>query len=103
METLSKLQQARRVVQDFTLNTLAGIEGAFARLVYVASLRDLASGRYEHQGSAALYPEGAVHQALELRHEQMLERILEMPLEKQVEDLRDRPSTMAEELGAVAS
>ena len=60
MPTLSKLQQNRRVVQDFTLNTLAEIDGPFARLVYVASLRDLSSGRYEHQGLAALYPEEAV-------------------------------------------
>ncbi len=103
MEVLSKLQQARRVVQDFTVNTLAGIDGAFARLVYVASLRDLSSGRYEHQGLAALYPEGAVQQALELCHEQIFERILEMPLEKQLEYLRDCLSAMEGGLSTVVS
>lgn len=88
MPALTKLQQNRKVVQDFTVNSLAGIPGTFSRLVYVASLRDLSNGRYEHQGLAALYPEEAVQQALELCHEQIFERLLEMPLEKQLEDLR---------------
>jgi hypothetical protein len=103
VSTLSKLQQNRRVVQDFTLNTLAGIDGPFARLLYVASLRDLSSGRYEHQGLAALYPEEAVQQALELCHEQIFERILEMPLEKQLEDLRNCLAAMEGGLAAVVS
>ena len=103
MATLSRLQQNRRVVQDFTLNTLAGIDGPFARLVYVASLRDLSSGRYEHQGLAALYPDGAVQQALELCHEQIFERILEMPLEKQLEDLRNCLAAMEGGLASVVS
>lgn len=103
MPALSKLQQNRRVVQDFTVNSLAGIPGPFARLVYVASLRDLSSGRYEHQGLAALYPEEAVQQALELCHEQIFERILEMPLEKQLEDLRNCLAAMEGGLPAVVS
>lgn len=103
MGVLSKLQQNRRVVQDFTLNTLAGIDGAFARLVYVASLRDLSSGGYEHHGLAALYPEGAVQQALELCHEQIFERILEMPLEKQLDDLHKCLSAMEGGLATVVS
>jgi len=100
---LTKLQQNRRVVQDFTVNSLAGIPGPFARLVYVASLRDLSSGRYEHQGLVALYPEEAVQQALELCHEQIFERILEMPLEKQLEDLRNCLAAMEGGLPAVVS
>jgi hypothetical protein len=100
---LTKLQQNRRVVQDFTVNSLAGIPGSFARLVYVASLRDLSSGRYEHQGLVALYPEEAVQQALELCHEQIFERILEMPLEKQLEDLRNCLAAMEGGLPAVVS
>ena len=103
MPALSKLQQNRRVVQDFTVNSLAGIPGPYARLVYVASLRDLSSGRYEHQGLAALYPEEAVQQALELCHEQIFERILEMPLEKQLEDLRNCLAAMEGGLPAVVS
>ena len=103
MPALSKLQQNRRVVQDFTVNSLAGIPGPFARLVYVASLRDLSSGRYEHQGLAALYPEEAVQQALELCHEQIFERIREMPLEKQLEDLRNCLAAMEGGLPAVVS
>lgn len=103
MPALSKLQQNRRVVQDFTLNSLAGISGPFARLIYVASLRDLSSGRYEHQGLEALYPEEAVQQALELCHEQIFERILEMPLEKQLEDLRNCLAAMEGGLPTVVS
>lgn len=103
MPALTKLQQNRRVVQDFTVNSLAGMSGPFARLIYVASLRDLSSGRYEHQGLSALYPEEAVQQALELCHEQIFERILETPLEKQLEDLRNCLAAMEGGLPAVVS
>jgi len=85
---ITELQQNRRIIQDFTLTTLAGIPGEFARLTYMASLRDLSSGRYEHAGLAALYPDEATQQALQLCHEQIFERILETPLERQEADLK---------------
>lgn len=87
MRTLTQLQQNSRVIQDFTQTTLAGIPGLFARLSYLASLRDLSSGRYEHDGLSALYPDEAIQQALQLCHEQIFERILESPLASQQEDL----------------
>ena len=85
----TQLQQNRRIIQDFTLTTLAGIPGEFSRLTYIASLRDLSSGRYEHAGLAALYPVDAVQQALTLCHEQIFERVLESPLERQEADLKE--------------
>jgi hypothetical protein len=88
MRTLTQLQQNRRVIQDFTQTTLAEIPGLFARLAYMASLRDLSSGRYEHAGLAALYPDAAIQEALQLCHEQIFERILEASLSSQEEDLR---------------
>jgi hypothetical protein len=88
MKTLTQLQQNRRIIQDFTTNTLAGIPSLYSRLTYVASLRDLSSGKYEHAGLSALYPEPAIQQALETCHEQVFEKILEMPLAEQEEDLR---------------
>src|SRR5712691_4232924 len=89
MRTLTQLQQNRRVIQDFTLTTLAGIPGHFARLAYLASLRDLSSGRYEHAGLSAVYPDEAVQQSLELCHEQIFERVLESPLATQQSELRE--------------
>jgi hypothetical protein len=89
MKTLTQLQQNRRIVQDFTLTTLAGIPGHFARLVYIASLRDLSSGRYEHEGLAAIYPDEALQQVLQLCHEQIFEGVLETALANQLEDLKD--------------
>jgi hypothetical protein len=94
MRTLTQFQQNRRVIQDFTVTTLAGIPGLFARLVYLASLRDLSSGRYDHAGLSALYPDAAIQQALQLCHEQIFERILEAPLASQQEDLRTCLSAM---------
>jgi hypothetical protein len=85
---LSQLQQNRRIIQDFTLTTLAGIPGEFGRLAYMASLRDLSSGKYEHAGLAALYPDEAIQQALQLCHEQVFERVLETALELQEKDLK---------------
>jgi hypothetical protein len=88
MKVLTQLQQNGRVVQDFTLTTLEGLPGPFARLVHIASLRDLSTGRYEHAGLAVLYPDEAIQQALEMCHEQIFERILETPLKQQQEDLK---------------
>jgi len=89
MRTITQIQQNRRIIQDFTVTTLAGIPGEFGRLTYMASLRDLSSGKYEHAGLAALYPDEAVQQALELCHEQIFERVLETPLARQEADLKE--------------
>jgi hypothetical protein len=91
---LTQLQQNRRVIHDFTSTTLAMIPSAFARLTYMASLRDLSSGRYEHAGLTAVYPPEAVQQALEQCHEEIFERILESPLEEQEQDLRAHLETV---------
>jgi hypothetical protein len=99
METITQLQQNRRVIQDFTLTTLAAIPSAFARLTYLASLRDLSSGRYGHAGLTAVYPSEAVQQALEQCHEEIFERILESPLEEQERDLRAHLEGMEPGLG----
>lgn len=103
MRALTQLQQNRRVVQDFTQTTLAAIPGQFSRLSYLASLRDLSSGRYEHSGLSALYPDEAIQQALQLCHEQIFERILESPLSSQQEDLRGCLAGMEDGLSEAAS
>ncbi len=89
MRAITQLQQNRRIIQDFTLTTLAGIPGEFGRLTYMASLRDLSSGRYEHAGLLAIYPDEAIQQALQLCHEQIFERVLETPLALQENDLKE--------------
>jgi hypothetical protein len=88
MKTLTQLQQNRQIIQDFTMNTLAAIPSLYSRLAYVASLRDLSSGRYEHAGLSAIYPDIAVQQAVEVCHEQVFEKILETRLADQEPDLR---------------
>ncbi len=85
---LTQLNQNRRIIHDFTVTSLSVIPGFFARLTYVSSLRDLSSGRYEHAGLQAIYPGAAVQQALQKCHEELFERLLEMPLQAQQEDLR---------------
>jgi hypothetical protein len=87
METLERFQQNQRVIEDFASRTLAAIPCEFGRLVHISTLRDLASGQYRHEGLAIIYSETAVHHALAYCHEQLFCRILEMPLERQEQDL----------------
>jgi hypothetical protein len=88
MDTLTQLQQNRRIIHDLTLSTLARIPSPFSRLAYLASLRDISTNVYEHAGLSAVYPQSAVQQALEQCHQELFERILETPLVTQEEHLR---------------
>ena len=88
MESLEKLHQDRRVIEDFTLHTLSPIPGDVSRLLHVATLRDLATGRYRHDGLAAIYSNAAVDEALRLCHEELFERLLEASLESQEAGVR---------------
>jgi hypothetical protein len=94
MDTLTQLQQNRRIIHDLTLSTLSRIPSPFSRLVYLASLRDISTNVYEHAGLSAIYPKPAVQQALEQCHQELFERILETPLAVQEEDLRAHLRTL---------
>ena len=103
METLERFQLNRRVIEDFTARTLAAIPSDYGRLLYVSSLRDLASGRYLHEGLVAIYPEEAVQQALARCHEELFARILETPLEQQEWDLRACLGALGGDGGAIVA
>lgn len=94
MDTLTQLQQNRRIIHDLTLSTLSRISSPFSRLAYLASLRDISTNVYEHAGLSAVYPQSAVQQALEQCHQELFERILETPLVAQEEDLRAHLSSL---------
>jgi hypothetical protein len=85
----------KSVVRDFAATTLAAIPNMFGRLVYIASLRDLSSGNYEHAGLAALYSQQAVQEALECCHYEIFQKILETPLSIQAQDLAECLQGMA--------
>src|SRR5258705_13317308 len=85
----------RTVLRDFAATTLASIPNMFGRLVYIASLRDLSSGNYEHAGLSALYPPQAVQESLECCHHEIFQKILETPLILQAQDLSECLQGMA--------
>lgn len=94
MDTLTQLQQNRRIIHDLTLSTLVRISNPFSRLAYLASLRDISTNVYDHAGLSALYPQPAVQQALQQCHQELFERILESPLVVQEEGLRAHLRTL---------
>lgn len=88
MRELEQVDRDRRLIEDFTSRTLDSIPSDVSRLLHIATLRDLATGRYRHDGLARIYSEAAVDQALRLCHEELFERILETSLEDQETELR---------------
>ncbi len=102
MESLDRFRQTQRLIEDFVEQTLAVLPGDLARLLHVASLRDLSSGRYRHTSLATQYGDEAVQQALAFCHEQLFLRILEMPLEQLECELRRYLASVADDFAEVA-
>ena len=87
MSTWESFDRNRKLTEDLTERTLVSIASEYGKLIYLASLRDLASGIYRHEGLETLYSEGSVQEALLQAHREVCSRIMEMPLALQEMDL----------------
>jgi hypothetical protein len=87
MGNWNSFERVRNVIEDVSSGTLAGFHTEYGKLVYLASLRDLASGRYGHAGLEAIYGRKDVHEGLWQAHNEICMRVLEMPLAEQEPDL----------------
>lgn len=83
-----QLRIYRQILYDLALHYLEPLGGSFARLAYLASLKDVTTHEYAHDRLAAAYGAGPVSETLAKCHEELFERLLEMPLSQQEEDLR---------------
>ncbi len=101
MGNWNSFERIQNVVDDVSSGTLAGFQTEYGKLVYLASLRDLASGRYVHAGLEAVYGRGDVHEGLWQAHKEICKRILEMPLAGQEPDLASCLRGFEGELGEV--
>lgn len=78
----------RRAEADLWRHTLSRITSLFGRLVYLASLRDPNTGRYEHYGLAQLYGDEKADEALRRSHARIFSQWLSSTLEQQRADLQ---------------
>ena len=77
----------RSASADLWRNTLAQIPSVFGRLVYLATLRDAVTGKYEHHGLALLFGPAETAKALRKSHSQTFEEWIRFNLEQQKADL----------------
>lgn len=81
------MDNAQRPAEDLWRRTLAQIPSTYGRIVYLASLRNVNTGRYEHHGLTLLFGEEAADEALRESHGRVFREWLEMSLEHQAADL----------------
>jgi hypothetical protein len=80
-------QQERQAVDDLWQRTLSHIPSSYGKLVYLASLRNPDTGRYEHYG-LSLNPNNAdANRALRRSHESIFQDWVASPLEQKKADL----------------
>jgi len=83
-----QLRIHRQILYDLALHYLESLPGSFARLAYLAALKDSSTEIYAHQQLSAAYGRDPVHETLAKCHEELFEKVLELPLAKQEEELR---------------
>ncbi len=72
---------------DLRSRTLSRLPGDFSRLVYLASSRDLSTGRYSHDGLAFHFSETVASKAMAACHTEVFDRLLFCSLEELIEEL----------------
>jgi hypothetical protein len=77
----------RGAASDLWKNTLFQIPTLFGRLVYLCSLRDTNTGRYEHYGMAQVFGDDETDQAIRESHARTFSEWLCYTLEQQKSDL----------------
>lgn len=78
------VEAARRDLAD---RTLSKIRGDFARLVYLASMRDYNTGEYHHEGLACMFTESVAGRAIASCHRDVFKRLVLCSLKELVEQL----------------
>src|SRR5260221_8088785 len=89
-----QLRIHRQILYDLALHYLEPLNGSFSRLAYLASLKKLSAPTYEHDPLAAVYGPQPVNEPLANCHEELFERLLEMPMAQQEEDLQQLVGTL---------
>ena len=83
----SKLAPETGAVSDLWRRTLSQIPSSFGRLVYLASLRNHITGKYDHHGLALVFGEREADRALRQSHISAMTEWLGYGLEEQKTDL----------------
>lgn len=73
--------------KDLVNRTLSKIHGDFARLIYLASMRDYNTGEYHHDGLARMFTEEIAGRAIASCHSEVFRRLVLRPLKELVEQL----------------
>jgi hypothetical protein len=91
-----QLRIHRQILYDLAVHYLEPLHGSLARLAYLASLKNPSTNAYVHDRLAAVYGPDPVGESLAKCHEELFERLLEMPLAQQQEELRQFLGTLPE-------
>src|SRR6266571_3646490 len=91
----------RTAVADLWRNTLSQIPSVFGRLVYLSSLRNAVTGKYEHHGLALVFGEDEARRALRKSHARTFAEWLSFDLERQHADLEVYLSTAGADKPAI--
>ena len=82
-------QDQRRAMRDVWSRTLAKIPSAFGKIVYLASLRNENTGKYQHFGLSQIYSDEDADIVLRESHEELFREWLTYSLEPQKIDLEE--------------
>jgi hypothetical protein len=82
-----ELRTNRQILSDLASRYLEGLAGVFARLVYLANLRNEAGRNYQHPELSLIYRPEGLDQTLSKCHQELFESFLELSLIEQQKEL----------------
>lgn len=95
------LKEPDGALSDVWARTLSRIPTTFGRVVYLASLRDVNSGQYQHYGLSQIYSDEEADRVLAASHQQAFREWLSHSLEQQREDLEEYLGSIEGDRGAL--